>query len=58
MLEPFIGKQIGQLLSNHLNQFGFWDMVMDEACDAVYIPWEDNRKSHMEEALKNKRFPK
>ena len=42
MLEPFIGEQIGQLLSNRLDQLGFRDVVVDEAGDAVHIPWEED----------------
>lgn len=49
MLEALIGEQIRQLLADHLDQLGFGDVVVDEASDAVYIPWEEDehvRKRH------------
>lgn len=46
MLEAFIREQIGQLLSNCLYQFGFWDMVVDETGDAVDVPWEKLLKNN------------
>lgn len=57
MFEALVGEQIGQLLANHLDQLGFRDVVVDEASDAVYIPWEEDRKSSfMERVVKS--FPK
>lgn len=50
MFEAFIGEQIGQLLADHLDQLGFRDVVVDEASDAVYIPWEEDRKSSFMES--------
>jgi len=58
MFEPFVGEQIGQLLSNRLNQLGIRDVVVDETRDVVYVPWEEDRMSHLEEQLKSKMIPK
>lgn len=44
MFEALIWEQIGQLLANDLDQLGFRDVVVDEGSDAVYIPWEEDRK--------------
>lgn len=61
MLETFIGEQIGQLLADHLNQLGFGDVVVDEACDAINIPLEGKTKSNIggfREEEKNPKNPK
>lgn len=39
MLEALTGEQVGQLLADGLDQLGFGDVVMDEAGDALHIPW-------------------
>lgn len=39
MLEALAGEQVGQLLADGLDQLGFGDVVMDEAGDALHIPW-------------------
>lgn len=48
VFEALIGEQIGQLLADHLDQLGFRNVVVDEASDVVYIPWEEDRKSFLE----------
>ena len=47
MFEALIGEQVGQLLADHLDQLGFRDVVVDEAGDAVDIPWEEDGKSSL-----------
>ena len=44
MFEALAGQQIGQLLADHLDQLCFRDVVVDEGSDAVYVPWEEDRK--------------
>lgn len=45
MFEALTGEQIGQLLADGLDQLGFGDVVVDEAGEAVYIPWEEDTNS-------------
>lgn len=40
MFESPAGQQEGQLLSYDLYQFGLWDVMVDEGCYALYVPWE------------------
>ena len=40
------------------NQLGIRDVVVDETRDVVYVPWEEDRMSHLEEQLKSKMIPK
>lgn len=41
MFEAFVGEQIGQLLSDGLDQLRIGDVMVDEGGDAVYIPWRE-----------------
>ncbi len=50
MFEALVGEQVGQLLADHLDQLGFGDVVVDEAGDAVYVAWEDDRKTSFTES--------
>lgn len=44
MFEALVGEQVGQLLTDGLNQFGFRDVVVNEAADAVHIACKDGWK--------------
>ena len=37
VLEALIGQQVGQLLTNHLDELGLRNVVVDEICDAVHL---------------------
>lgn len=50
MFEALTGEQIGQLLADGLDQLGFGDMVVDKASDALYVPWEKDRKPSLMES--------
>lgn len=50
MLEGPAGEQVGQFLADGLDQLGLGDVVMDEAGDALRIPWGgggETRKSSL-----------
>lgn len=42
-LKVTIGKQVGQLLANGLNQTSLWNMMMDQGCDTVQVTWTAGR---------------
>lgn len=46
VLEASVGEQVGQLLTDGLNQPGLRDVVVDEAADAVYVACKEQRRNH------------
>lgn len=46
VLEASAGEQVGQLLTDGLNQPGLRDVVVDEAADAVYVACEKQREKN------------
>lgn len=46
VLEASVGEQVGQLLTDGLDQPGLRDVVVDEAADAVYVTCKEQRRNH------------
>ena len=47
VLEALAGQQVGELLADALDQLGLRDVVVDQAGDAVDVPWWGKRTRRM-----------